>query len=344
MTLSRPAIFRRHVFTRAARHLFLLSLLAPFLVPLLNSGIRAQTIVANQDEEVLRVSTDLITVPVVVTDSRGRRHANLTQRDFEVRDGGRTMRLDYFSSGTERVAVVFALDASGSARQHIAKQTEAALAMFTRFGDHSRIAVLPFAEQAEFALPFTNDLERARGAFQLAARRNQTTAIFDAASVAVRAFNVAGADARERRIVILSSDGLDTASRTLPASVINDARLRGVSIYVIHFPLFTPRGSGLVVRRPAKGFRELAEQTGGHYFLLGDSRAALNPRAVYDLAPIFRAIAEDLQSQYMLGYYLNAVTRNQSGHHIQVTLTPAHRKRLRVQMLRENLRTVMSDK
>jgi Ca-activated chloride channel family protein len=205
--------------------------------------------------------------------------------------------------------------------------------------------VLPFAAQAEFALPFTNDIARAREAFQLNARSNQHTAIFDAASVAVRAFNVAGADARERRIVILSSDGLDTASRTPPASVISDARLRGVSIYVIHFPLFTPRDGRLVVRRPAKGFRELAEQTGGHYFLLGDARTALDPRATYDLAPIFRAITEDLQSQYMLGYYLDDAARNQSGHQIQVGLTPAH-KRLRVQVLREsyNLKTVTSDK
>lgn len=333
MTFPRPVNLRRPVFTlRVARHLLLFSLLASSLVFSLDA--HAQTIDATEDE-VLRVSTDLITVPLFVTDARGRRIANLTRQDFEVRDGGRPVKLEYFSSGTERVALIFALDASGSAREHINRQTEAALAMFARFGGNSRIAVLPFAEQAMFALPFTNDIERARDAFQLSARRNQNTAIFDAASVAVRAFNVAGADARERRIVILSSDGLDTASRTPHASVINDARLRGVSIYVIHFPLFTPRDGKLVVRRPAKGFRELAEQTGGSYFLLGDARTALNPRAAYDLAPIFRAIAEDLQSQYMLGYYLDAAARNQSDHRIQVTLAPAHR-RLRVQLLRES--------
>lgn len=344
MTLPRPVNFRRHVFTRAARNLFLFALLAPPLVPLSSTRVRAQTTDAPADE-VLRVSTDLITVPVVVTDARGRRFANLTLQDFEVRDGGRPVKLEYFSSGTERVAIVFALDASGSAREHIARQTEAALAMFTRFGSRSRIAVLPFSAQAGFTLPFTTDIDRARDAFQLTARRNQNTAIFDAASVAVRAFNVAGADARERRIVILSSDGLDTASRTPPASVVNEARLRGVSVYVIHFPLFTPRGGQLVVRRPSKGFRELAEQTGGHYFLLGDARSALNPRATYDLAPIFRAITEDLQSQYMLGYYLDAAARHQSDHHLQVTLTPAHKKRLRAQLLREsNLKTVTSDK
>lgn len=342
MTLSRPVHSRRHVFQRAVRAKFLFSLLAPslFLVLVLfpGSAIRAQTPAspaAPADDEILRVDTDLITVPVVVTDARGKRFADLTLRDFEVRDGGRPVKLEYFSTGAERVALLFALDTSGSARQHFTRQAGAALAMFTRFGGNSRIAVLPFSEHAEFTLPFTTDLNRARDAFQLSPRLGRRTAIFDAASVAVRAFNVAGADARERRIVVLFSDGLDTASRTPHTSVVNDARLRGVSIYVIHFPLFTPRDGRLVARRPAKGFRELAEQTGGHYFQLGDARAALDPRAVYDLAPVFQAIAEDLRSQYVLGYYLDANLRARDDHRLEVSLAPPH-KRLRVRLLREN--------
>lgn len=339
MTLLRPVRSRRHVFTHADRAKLLFSLLAPSLILLLSAAVCAQTPQTTgrpEDDEVVRVNTDLITVPVVVTDGRGKRFANLTLADFEVRDGGRPVKIDYFSTGTERVAMLFALDTSGSAREHITRQTEAALAMFTRFGEQSRIAVLQFSEQAEFALPFTADINIARDAlFQLSPRRGRHTAIFDAASVAVRAFNAAGADARERRIVVLFSDGLDTTSRTPPASVINDARLRGVSIYVIHFPLFTPRDGRLVARRAAKGFRELADQTGGHYFQLGDARDALDPRASYDLAPIFRAITEDLQSQYVLGYYLDAAARARNEHRPQVSLIPAH-KRLRVQMLRGN--------
>lgn len=338
MTLPRPARSRRHVHLSVARSGLFFSLLAPSLVILLNIGIRAQTIQTTDapvDDEVVSVNTDLVTVPVVVTDARGKRYANLKLQDFEVRDGGRPVKLDYFSTGTERVALLFALDTSGSAREHITRQTEAALAMFARFGDKSRIALLPFAEQAEFALPFTGDINNAREAFRLSPRRGRHTAIFDAASVAVRAFNVAGADARERRIIVLFSDGLDTSSRTPHTAVINDARLRGVSIYVIHFLLFTPRDGQLVARRPSKGFRELAEQTGGHYFQLGDARAALNPSATYDLAPIFRAITEDLQSQYVLGYYLDAASRTHNEHRLQVNLTPPH-KRLRVQMLRES--------
>lgn len=335
MTFPRPARFRRHVSTRAARHKFLRSLLASSFSFILCVGVCAQTTTAPEDEEVLHVRVDLITVPVYVTGERGRRVTGLTSQDFHVRDGGQSVEINYFSAGTERVALLFALDASGSAREHISQQTEAALAMFTRFGGNSRVAVLPFSEQAQLTLPFTGDIAGARGAFQLSARPNQRTAIFDAALVAVRAFDMARPDARERRIVVLLSDGLDTVSRTHPASVVSEARQRGVSLYVIHFPLFAPSNGQLSMRRPAKGFRQLAEQTGGNYFQLGDARSALDPHATYDLAPVFRAIAEDLASQYVLGYYLDEAARNRSDHRIQVNLSPQH-KQLRVRALREN--------
>jgi hypothetical protein len=78
--------------------------------------------------------------------------------------------------------------------------------------------------------------------------------------------------------VILISDGLDTRSRTSADSVINAAQEQRVSFYVIHLPLFEPRDGHLAVRPPSKGFRELAEKTGGKYFLVGDVKSALLPR------------------------------------------------------------------
>ena len=70
---------------------------------------------------------------------------------------------------------------------------------------------------------------------------------------------------------MLISDGLDTISRTSADSVINAALEQRVSFYVIHLPLFEPIDGRLAVRRPSKGFRELAEKTGGKYFLVGDA-------------------------------------------------------------------------
>lgn len=286
------------------------------------------------DEEVVRVRTDLVVVPVYVTDGRGRRVPGLTREDFQVRDNGRPVETVHFAAGAERVALLFLLDASGSTRDVVTQQSETALALFSRFGERSRVAVLQFRERPEQTLPFTRDLRAARAAFRIAPLADRRTAIFDAARAAVRAFGSEAGDPAERRIAVLISDGLDTASATPPASVVEAARTAGVSFYVIHVPLYEPRDGRLAARRPSRGFRELAEKTGGQFFVVGDARSSLDPRAEHDLSPIFRAIAEDLQSQYVLGYQA-AAGAEPGPHRVEVRLSAPRDRKLRVRQLRE---------
>ena len=277
------------------------------------------------DEEVLTVRTDLITLPVFVTDSRGRRVGSLTAPDFAASVDGRPAEIRYFAAGTARVALVFALDASGSAREHIAGQREAARALLARFGAGSRVGVLAFAERAALIRQLSA-AELSPDSFQIAARPDSRTAVFDGALAAVRAFDGAGLKVAERRIVVLLSDGLDTASTVRPAEVVAAARAREVSIYVIHLPVYGLRGDRVAVRRPARGFRELAAETGGHYFLLGDERQALAPNPTFDLAPVFDAVADDLQTQYVVGFYADAATRDGRPHTINLWLTNRNSK------------------
>lgn len=289
----------------------------------------------SEDEEVVSVRTDLVVVPVFVTDGRGRRVSGLTQGDFQVRDNGRPVETTYFAAGAESVALLFLLDASGSTRDTITQQRETALALFSHFGARSHIALMQFRESAELSQGFTRDLRAARRAFQVASLPDRRTAIFDAARDAVRAFDAPGRSAAERRIVVLVSDGLDTASTTPPASVIAEANAAGVSFYVIHLPLYAPFDGRLAARKPSKGFRDLAEKTGGQFFVVGDARSSLDPRAEYDLSPIFRAIAEDLQSQYVLGYHAGDVVSEPGAHRVEVRLNAARGRKLRVRQLRE---------
>lgn len=304
-----------------------LLLLAPFACAF------AQTD-AVQSDDVVRVRTDLVTIPVVVTDARGRRVAGLKREDFEILDEGRRAEATYFAAGAERVALLFLLDASGSTRDILTQQRETSLALFSRFGPRSRVAVMHFREQAELVLPFTTDLRKARGAFRPEAIPDRLTAIFDAASAAVRAFSSGAQDATERRIVVLLSDGLDTASRTRAASVIAEANAAGVSFYVIHLPLFTANGGELVARRPSKGFRELAEKTGGQFFLVGDAASSLDPRAEYDLQPIYSRITDDLLGQYVVGFYAGQEQRDGRLRRVQIRL-PRDSRKLRARQLRE---------
>jgi Ca-activated chloride channel homolog len=334
MTHTRPAGAARHSVNGRRRQALLA---AAFLLLFSNFNCFAQEPTPSpvEDEEVIRVRTDLVVVPVFVTDGRGRRVSGLTQSDFHVRDNGRPVETSYFAAGAETVALLFLLDASGSTREIITQQRETALALFSHFGARSHVAVMQFRERAELSQDFTRDLRAARKAFQIASLPDRRTAIFDAAREAVRAFGTKGRSAAERRIVVLISDGLDTASDTPPASVVAEANAAGVSFYVIHLPLYAPVDGRLAARRPAKGFRELAEKTGGQFFVVGDARSSLDPRAEHDLNPIFRAIAEDLQSQYVLGYHAADAGAEPGTHRIEVRLNSPRDRKLRVRQLRE---------
>jgi Ca-activated chloride channel family protein len=274
------------------------------------------------DDEIVRVSTDLLLFPIRIRDKRGQAVTGLTERDLSLRDDDHATTALLLSRGAERIALVFALDQSGSLRSIISQQRDAALALFGRFSQRSRVAVLRFAETPSLIAPFGRDTEAVRAAFDFSVG-NQRTAIFDGAAAAIDALNRLPRDRAERRIVILISDGLDNSSKIKASQVIYQALENYVSFYLIHLPLFEPREGRLAVRQPARGFRDLAEKTGGKYFLAGDRGSALAPAKNIDLTPVFQAIEEDLKSQYLLGFYIAETARDGRRHEFSVSLVPA---------------------
>jgi len=274
------------------------------------------------DDDVVRVKTDLVLFPVRIRDKQGRATRGLTEANLAVKDPDKVTTGLYLLPGAEHVALLFALDRSASLREIIAQQQEAALSLFGRFSGQSSIAVLRFAGQPSRVTPFNNDILAAREAFSSPATTDQRTAIFDAAQVAVDAFAGQPRKRAERRIVILISDGLDTASTVKPGAVIQSALKKQVSFYVIHLPLFEPREGRLMVRTPARGFRDLGEKTGGRYFLVGNVNTALVPLTRMDLTPVFQAIEEDLKSQYLLGFYLGSAADKANHRSFTMTLVP----------------------
>jgi Ca-activated chloride channel family protein len=270
------------------------------------------------DDEVVRVNTDLLLFPIRVRDKR-KPEQKLTESDLTLKDDDRVTNGLYFSAGADRLALVFALDQSGSLREIIARQREAALALFGRFSEKSRIAVVRFTDHPSLVAEFGRDLETARSAFSFPAAANQRTAIFDAAAAAIRTFDSLPRVRSERRIVILISDGLDNASSIKVDNVITAALDKRVSFYVIHLPLFAPRDGRLAIRPPAKGFRDLAEKTGGKFFVAGDAKSALSP-APFDLAPVFQSIEDDLKSQYLVGFYISDAARDGRKHRFSLSL------------------------
>jgi Ca-activated chloride channel family protein len=289
-----------------------------FGFPLFSSSNISAQVDPSGDAEVLRVTTDLLLFPVRIRNRQGQPVGGVTERDLSLKDADGVTSGVYFAAGVDRVALVFALDQSGSLREVISQQREAALGLYRRFSDKSSIAVMHFAETSALAAPFARDTAVASMAFSLSAHANQRTAIFDAAARSIEMFDVLPRVRTERRIVVIISDGLDNASRRKASDIIDIARHQRVSFYVIHLPLFEPRDGRLAVRRPTKGFRDLAEKTGGKYFIAAGS--ALEVRSKIDLAPIFQAIEEDLKSQYLLGFYLNEKANDGRRHTLSLSL------------------------
>jgi VWFA-related protein len=274
------------------------------------------------DEDVVRVSTDLLLFPARIRDKSGRAVSGLTETDLALKDPDKVTSGLYFLPGADHVALLFALDRSGSLRQVISQQRDAALALFSRFSQRSSIAIQTFAERPTLVAPFQKGTEAAAAGFRIVPAINQHTAIFDAAAAAIKAFEGLPPNRSERRIVILISDGLDNASRTNAKDVIAAATAKQISFYVIHLPLFEPRNGHLEVRPPAKGFKDLGEKTGGKYFQIGDVQNALAPDKSNDLTPIFQAIEEDLKSQYLIGFYLKETSRDGRRHEFSLSLVP----------------------
>jgi Ca-activated chloride channel family protein len=325
-----------HTVLRPLSFIILLLLFSsPFIITERRAFAQGAETMPVDDADVVRVRTDLVTIPAFVTDAKGRRINGLGQSDFTVRDNGQPVTLAYFAAGAEHVALAFALDTSGSIREIVSQQRDAALKLFSRFKRGSRVAVLHFGEKAKLVVPFTTDTALAEPAFTTYLPVSRRTAIFDGAAAMLRAFAGAKSNPVERRILILISDGLDTASVTRASTVIREARALNVSIYVIHLPLYAPRDGRIAVRPPAGGFRDLAEKTGGRYFLVGDAKSALDTEQTFDLAPVFQAIEEDLQGQYVLGYYPDDAARSTDRHRIEITLNKQTARKFRVRALRE---------
>lgn len=273
---------------------------------------------------------DLVLVPVSVRDKQGRAVTDLRADDFKLFDNGQPQRIVFFSSEQESdqlarpLELVLLLDSSRSISAILHQQRTAVTSLLNQLGEKTFVSLISFSRHPNVILDFTNQKERALTAFLQHQRLEGDTAIFDAVLFGLKKLSERP-QAETRKIVIIISDGQDTASTIGFRQCLELAQEHGIAVYSILIPIYSPYGDRLVARRPVKGFRELAEETGGKFFQVGTVEAALNPSATIDLGPIFTAIVEDVRHQYYLGFY--PPENNQPGfHRLDVRVTKKHTK------------------
>jgi VWFA-related protein len=176
-------------------------------------------------EPTFRTAVDVIRVDVLVLDG-ARPVAGLSARDFEVRDNGVPQRVQVDSLEDAPLDVVLALDTSSSVGGRLLTQlTAAADALVAALDSRDRVALLTFSSSLALRAPLTSDRARVRRAIA-GVRASGSTSVVDALSAAI---SLPGASGRPTLLLVFS-DGLDTASWQAPSQVLDQARRSDVVI------------------------------------------------------------------------------------------------------------------
>ena len=181
------------------------------------------------------------------------------------------------------------LDTSGSMTGTIALLKAAAEQFLMRLLPDDKAAVGAFNDKIELNAGFTNNRDKLISQVKDLDYGNGTR-LFDAISESLDALK----GIEGRRVILVFTDGDDTSSRVGRGTVLDRARAEEVMVYAIGLQSEYFDGSGRMVRsKPDSGLRKLADETGGGYFEL---------KKTADLGPTFSRVAQELHSQYVLGF------------------------------------------
>jgi len=259
-------------------------------------------------ETTLHVDVHLVSVFVNVTDKNGALVGGLAREDFAVTEDGRPQQIAVFERQSELpLNLTLAIDTSGSVRKDMAQEADAA----RRFAHailrpQDQMSVLQFATNVSELTPFTNKVAQIdRGLAQL--RGDWATALYDA--IYMGSEKLGAKDGR--KVLIIVSDGDDTAKNTTYEQALEAALRNEVMIYtIIDVPIEASAGRDLGGEH---ALITLAEQTGGKSFYEGDG----------GLDKAFARVSDDLRTQYLLGYYPKNQEPGRSFHRLQVTIPRA---------------------
>lgn len=202
----------------------------------------------------LVVRSDMVLVPAVVTDRNHRLVRDLTANNFELKVDRARMPVAGFWREQEPVSTIIVFDASGSMKPVLAHSKEAidAFMDLARPGDEYGLVVC--REQPSVAVPLTGDSSRISAASALTAAKGGTP-LFDSISVAL---NLVRKGRHQRKVILVVSDGADTASRLSFGNLRSQVLETQASIYAVQF--WTGQGEDEVVYRQ---LADLANLTGG---------------------------------------------------------------------------------
>ena len=286
-------------------------------------------------QKTFKSGVEMVPLTVTVTDASGKYVTGLANSDFTVVEDGVQQPLSFFASDHVPLDVALVLDTSNSMRGDLPLVQSAAIGLVRTLHDTDRGAVIEVKNTTVIPQTFTSDRAQIEGAIR-GLSASGFTALFDGMYVVLKEFERQRLGSQEvrRQVLVLLSDGMDTRSRLGFEDVMDAARRAGVNIYVIALTDRTAVMSRFErdseTLRAEYNMGAVARESGGRTFF---------PKTTRELPAIYNAIAQELASQYQLGYIpvrpggdgafrrvmvriapgANALARTRSGYYAQRT-------------------------
>ena len=341
---------------------------APKRQPVLQGGNNAPNQKTNSeavgevDDEIIKVETNLVTMPVSVLDRNGRFISGLRQQDFQIYENNAEQKIEYFASVEKPFTVVLLIDVSPSTAYRIEEIQDAAIAFVNQLRQDDKVVVISFDERVHVLSPLTNNRNVLRNAV-MQARFGDGTSIYEAIDYTINR-QLRGIEGR--KAIVIFTDGVDTTSRRANyQSTVKQAEELDALIYPIRYDTYSgiasSQGGGGYPRQRRRSGNVLGDILGGilgggvvigggGYPRGGGGGSAGSSRGEYEegrrylndlarnsggrtfeanadsnLDAAFAGIAEELRRQYSVGYYPENV--GQKG----------ERRQIRVRVKRPNL-------
>ena len=278
----------------------------PAAAPPASAGQPASDAASPQDDEsptfVFKKEVEEVVLHAIVVDDQNRLITSLAGDNFAVYEDGKLQELTSFRKERVPVALGILIDNSGSMLPKRAKVNEATLELVDASRQEDRVFVVNFGEDAFLDQDYTQDVGKLRAALQRVETRG-STALYDAIIAAVD--HLGQPSPLQKNVLLVVTDGRDNASQATFQEVLRKLQSKnGPVLYAIALEQNERRDDG-----NQQSLRTLSEKTGGTAFF---------PSSLDEVQSIARAIAQDIRSQYVIGYRSSNPRTPGSYHSIQV--------------------------
>jgi len=278
--------------------------------------LAAQTIESGADNQyyghgVIRVNSNLVSVPISVTDASGRGIADLQIKDLRIAEDGHPAEISRLSDSSQsnlNIALLF--DISGSVNPNFKFEQDAAVNFLKKiWKEGDSVTIISFDEEPEIRLQNGDNLQEAMWTLRHLRPTEKTTSFFDAVILSAQIIDKQASE-ETRQAMIVISDGADNTSKRNLEAALAEMQRRDTVFYAIN-----PSGASLRLNRinlkGQENLETLAKATGGSVFVSDD---------MGDLEYIFGKIESELRAQYLLHYYALSQSMDGTYHSIEVSI------------------------